>query len=110
MSEHTPPLLEDSIMTMSSKDWARLNSGELSFLRSGQDVLAVVWGETDEEERANARRFAAAWNATRSLPTEALEAGVVEEMVEVPKEIDTGNLYDGIQKARALLSKLGRSA
>lgn len=33
----------------------------------------------------NARRFTAAWNACAKIPTEALEAGVVAEIVEVLK-------------------------
>jgi len=58
--------------------------------------------------------------ATRSLPTEALKAGVVEEMVEVIEELlrcirggdETAGISmdDALLDADALLSKLGRSA
>src|SRR5690606_23921954 len=40
-------------------------------LENGKEVAA-----------ANARRIAATWNACEGIPTEALEAGVVREMVE----------------------------
>lgn len=35
---------------------------------------------SDAEADANARRLAAAWNATAGIPTAALEAGVVAEL------------------------------
>ena len=37
-------------------------------------VVAEVYDTATDEGEADARRFAAAWNACRNLPTEALEA------------------------------------
>ncbi|UXO93966.1 hypothetical protein Pan3_44 [Pseudanabaena phage Pan3] len=40
-----------------------------------------------DEGKANARRIVAAINATAGIPTEALEAGVVRELVEAAREL-----------------------
>lgn len=41
----------------------------------------------------NARRAVAAWNATKGIPTEALEAGVVREMVDALELIASNGCY-----------------
>lgn len=40
-----------------------------------------------EEHRANARRLVALWNSCIGLPTEALEAGVMERLIETTKAL-----------------------
>lgn len=41
----------------------------------------------DPEGRSRARRIAASWNATAHIPVEALEAGVIAELVETARSI-----------------------
>lgn len=45
-------------------------------------VVVGIEGKPDQEGLANARRVVAAWNATRGIPTEALELGAVAMLVE----------------------------
>lgn len=49
-----------STMTMDPKDWAKLNprGTTLAIVRKGKNVIAVVWGDDEEEEKATAVKFA----------------------------------------------------
>ena len=53
------------------------------------DWLADVYSGNDQ---ANARRLVACWNACQSIPTEALEAGVVGELVEACRTLVDSSL------------------
>ena len=65
------------------------------------------------EAIANAYRFCAAWNACEGIPTEALEAGVVKDMLEaLHNMIELARPYmrddvqlQAIQDARAAIAK-----
>lgn len=63
------------------------------------------------ENEANATRIAALWNGTLTIPTSALEAGVIREMVEALEEALTGKNISILHhatadKIRAVLDKL----
>jgi hypothetical protein len=47
-------------MTMDKKHWAQLWYKEIPIIRRGQDVIAVVWGVNDTQEKANVGFIAAA--------------------------------------------------
>lgn len=52
--------------------------------KTGPDVVsAPVMRQMSAED---ARRIAACWNACQSIPTDALEAGVVEELLEAVRK------------------------
>ncbi len=99
-------------------------TGELT-LKAEMEVFA--YGEIPEEVAvANTQRFVACWNACQGISTEALEDGVIQELVETLSEIielgDSGysnefigqNVYGhqlnamGVArgKARGILAKL----
>jgi len=86
----------------------------------------------DIDYEGEARRIVACWNATATIPTEALEAGVVGEMKEALKlaekaflsdpphgpqksivgddtiyHLDGGTLGHALDKVRAILTKVG---
>lgn len=65
---------------------------------------------SDEELHANARHLAAAWNAAHDagLSTEALEAGMVEQMVALLKLEDASpGFRTTLVKIRAILAMIG---
>jgi len=94
-------------MTMTPEDWASLCSGEypITIVRRGQDVIAAVWADGDEEEQANAHLIAAAPEMY-----EALEDGR-ERLIKIAAILNGGELtpakrreaytlaYDGKQTA-----------
>jgi hypothetical protein len=47
---------------------------------SEQDLI-IAKGRTLEEAQANARRVTAVWNACQYIPTEALESGIIAELL-----------------------------
>jgi hypothetical protein len=53
--------------------------------KTGPDVVSAPAMRQMPAE-ANARRLVACWNACQSIPTEALEAGVVGELVEAVRK------------------------
>jgi hypothetical protein len=74
--------------------------------------------ELNAEGQANARRLAAAWNACEGIPTKALEAGVIGELVEAllkavavlgdAEDEDLGpHIWDWKRQAVAALAKVG---
>lgn len=64
--------------------------------------------QLDIEPKANAERLVAAWNACLDIPTEALEAGVVKELLEAC--IDMANAADAKARIRGCPYCGGNSA
>lgn len=74
------------------------------------DENGHVFGATQSNDPALCRRLAAAWNAAHDagLSTEALEAGVVEQMVALQKLEDASpGLRTTLVKIRAVLAMIG---
>lgn len=84
--------------------------------------IATVYGADDDRD-ANAQRFAAAWNAVKVIPTEALELSIVEELIVAAEglaqmrlfiETYEGRVFDKaallghVERAEASLRKAGR--
>lgn len=69
------PILHDWSEKTEYEHWAR-----------GADSGETLCERPRPEYEANARRIHALWNACQSIPTETLEAGVVEEMVGAVQE------------------------
>lgn len=102
-------------------DCPGIDAGDLSIVVFGERLTGDfgVQGHTVDEAHANARRIVAAVNATSGISTEALEAGVVAEMVEVLHAIrnpdasspdkfpDLKSIYD---IADELIAKIGGAA
>lgn len=52
--------------------------------------VATCWNHNEidpDESEANAVRLTAAWNAVQSIPTAALESGVIADLIEALKDI-----------------------
>ena len=83
MSGHTNGLLHRPPHSRRSREPSDYNVASIS----GRSVCSTGGysdnnPETYDENKANARRICAAWNACEGIPTEALEAGVVKDMLE----------------------------
>lgn len=93
---------------------------------TGDEAICVLCGprNSDEKVKANGRRLLALLDACQSIPTAALEAGVVAEMRETLAEyldwheinfqLPSGNFEDPDQqnlarRARTILAKLGQA-
>lgn len=57
-------------------------AGQISILMAGGEKIAVI----GKNQEGNANRLKAAWNDCESIPTKALESGVVGEMVRESEE------------------------
>lgn len=79
-AEHTPGLMEVvHSFHVTAKDGRHVaNTGGYE---SNIDPVNVL-----KENKGNALRLTAAWNACTGIPTSALEAGAVRELVEVAKK------------------------
>jgi len=95
--------------------WDVVQSPDAPDAEKPQRVIAICWDTGDHETlrrdaRSNARRIVAAVNACEGIPTEALESGVVREMVEalVLHQFDTPGYRHklAVEKTRAVLRKL----
>ena len=81
--KHTPGLLHRPPHSRRSREPSNFNVASIS----GRSVCSTGGcsdnnPETYDENKGNARRICAAWNACEGIPTEALEAGVVKDMLE----------------------------
>lgn len=83
---------------------AKHTPGELHF--AGQGILTNAYGDEIDLgslfDEPDARRLVACWNACRGLSTEALEAGVVAELI-------NAELSQGPTKIAATLAKLEKT-
>ena len=83
---------------------------ELVLVDSTGECVAQGGGEWPEPERSNMRRLAAAWNAVAGIPTEALEGGVIRELVEALKlaseELYDARIYSLYKLTDAILAKV----
>ena len=79
------------------------SSGELHI--NGRYIARVISGPTDAD------RICAAWNACEGIPTEALEAGVVRDMLDraraLVENLDEGDFISAtrIDALRAIIAK-----
>ncbi|KKN77923.1 hypothetical protein LCGC14_0354880 [marine sediment metagenome] len=84
--KHTPGLLH--LMTVDDMGWNNETYWYLECAAEARDGMdfpeatTIVDPESGILTEADACRLVACWNACESLPTEALEGGVVEEMLE----------------------------
>ena len=86
--KHTPGFLHRPTHSRRSREPSDFNVASFS----GRSVCSTGGysdnnPETYDENKANARRICAVWNACEGIPTEALEAGVVKDMLEALVEI-----------------------
>jgi len=96
-AKHTPGRLkidEHTCWIVTEGDPYGHGSMHVADVRGWGHLTGVGACNLDEEtayaiQQANAQRIVATWNACEGIPTEALEAGVVREMVEVLKETQT---------------------
>lgn len=72
-------------------DWAVVTDANGSVVANVPDVVSAPAMRQMPAE-ANARRLVACWNACQSIPTEALEAGVVGELVEACRTLVDSSL------------------
>lgn len=111
-SKHTPELLE-IFRGDFPHDCPGIDAGDLSIVVFGERLTGDlgIQGRTVAEAHANARRIVAAWNACIGISTEALEAGVVAEMVAVINALKASrsiiDTYEAKNKAVELFAKLG---
>lgn len=72
--------------------------------------IAYIWGDTEEQASANARRLAACWNACDGIPTEALEDGSARAERDELREMTGGTFYEIKKQRDELLAALDRLA
>lgn len=69
-------------------------------------TAAYVWGDTEEQAAANARRLSACWNACAGIPTEALEDGSARAERDELREMTGGTFYEIKKQRDELLAAL----
>lgn len=81
--------------------------------KTGPDVVSAPAMRQMPAE-VNARRLAACWNACQSIPTEALEAGVVEELLEAVRKaslwVDQYSALPGLRPAAVCMLRVLEAA
>lgn len=106
MTEHTPgPLV------VGRRDTDGWEDGESTILidaktNSAYFLASVFWLGADkvEEQIANARRLVAAWNACLGISTEALEDGIIADLIRNLEtstkfiEIESGKVRDDVRE------------
>ena len=92
------------------------NGNTVIYSKEGDDILAVAdeFCIPTDIAKANALRLAACWNACQNIPTEAIEQGVVAELIEACEESlgdyeyqerETGIESNALKLLRAALTK-----
>lgn len=75
------------------------------FLTGGFISALNAQGERGEQVRANDRRIVAAWNACDEISTEALEQGVIADLLEAAKYALIPESHDRLEKLKAAIHK-----
>lgn len=76
----------------------------------GRVVFEAIHGWNIDVQQGNAHRLVALWNACLSIPTEALESNVIQELVDACRRLveDRTEFTRGdFNEVRAVLSKIG---
>lgn len=83
---NTPPPPAHTAGRLTINEWCCIHdeSGEILLL-TGVALTTECHRPSQRLARANGRRLVAAWNACVALPTEALERGAVERLVELAR-------------------------
>ena len=88
----TPGTWTKDQMAMTKKDWVSLWNKEMKIVRRGRDVIAAVWGKTEEEEESNAAMITAASDLLAALQ-ELVEVADLRGDSDLPHPADDPKMW-----------------